>query len=224
MFSVGTAILITLVAVAGCVTCLLLVRHRKQSQKRGSAQSPPADKGIMVEVETSADGPTPPPAEPVGRAGSEPCLASGAEPLASDQQTCDVLEITETIAPEVQPTHPQETARPEVERDFTEVPATGILDIEQETIPPSVEAHRDSETVQELSAEQLAGSDFESAVGRPAVPIEEAQPQADKAPSTNGLQKVETAGNPREESDNGLRQANAKLDDTDHHVSAGRND
>ena len=84
MFS-GTALLVTLVAVAGCVMCLILVRYRKQSRERRIAQSTRTDKVSM-------------------------------------------------------------------------------------------------------------GSEVESDAGRAAVPVEEAEPPTDEASSTNGLQKVETAG------------------------------
>ena len=43
MFSVAV-LLVSLVAVAGCVTCLILVRYRKRSQERRIAQSTPAGK------------------------------------------------------------------------------------------------------------------------------------------------------------------------------------
>lgn len=194
MFWVGTALLVVLVAIAGCLTYLLLVRNRKHALQRRSIQPPPTDKASTVEVEMPVDGPTSPRAEPAEHAGSESHVASGEEALASSHQVCDVPDTTETMAPEVEPAHLQEPPCPEGERDFSELPATGILDIEQEIIPPSVEAQRESQAPDELRSEQNAERDLESDAGKPAVPVEEAQPPSDEPPSTNRFEKVETVG------------------------------
>ena len=193
MFWDGPALLLALVAVAGCATYLFLVKHRKQSQKRRNVQLPSTDNMASAKIETPADSTTPPRAEPAEHEGSEPCVGTGAEPLASSRQTCDVSETNETILLEKKPAHPQEPAGREGEREFTKVAAVGMLDIGQEIIPSPVESHRESQIAGESPAEQPAESALESDAGGPAVPVEERQPPAGEESSTNRFQKAETA-------------------------------
>ena len=195
MLWVCTILLLALMAVAACMAWLRSVNRRTRSQEQGTVPSPARDEGRGSEVETTASGPTAPPADEFSSAGTQLPVASETEPTALQRQTRDASESPETNGHEPEAASPQERSSPATESVSVEVPSTEIPEVEHEVASSSlVGAGGASLTAKEIPAEQHEESDQESDDGIMTVSVEEAHPPIGEALPTSGSERTETDG------------------------------
>lgn len=178
MFRVGIAFLVALGCVAASVTCLVLTRHRKQSQERRTLHPLPTVKRPAAEDSVLQAGAATQQTEAADHGDIEPCIPSNLEPPASGPQTDETRETADTTAPDVKPIRPAEPSTYDGQGDFTECPPSEKHEVEPEAVPQLEDRRQESDMVGELLAEQQHDSMLKSDTGSAAAYAVEGEPPA----------------------------------------------